>query len=515
MASKDPVDATLVSDVEYIKTPKAEPSKFATGEDPGIEVTTSPAIHNPPLAADGPGNESFSNLILGGLLIGVPAFLARQVGGGLKTTIFFAILTLLPILIAYWTFTSRFSARTNEKVKLPGRPVEHYVTFKNPEDKAKYSGRNKVPIQVFYELYFDGKAEFNGDCLDVMEYRHDWASFVFTYETFHFILLNFFPDVLFHSQSQDEEQIRPNYDRGNDHYAWFLGPRMIYTSGVIGDTTREETLEEMQDNKMAVVCEKLGLKKGHTLLDIGCGWGTLVRFASLNYGAKATGVTIARHQTAWGNDALRKAGIPEEQSKILCMDYRDIPATKYDRITQLEMGEHVGVRKLTGFFRQCYDMLEDDGEMYVQLSGLRQAWQYEDFIWGLFLNKYIFPGADASTPLFNYIWSLERAGFEVKSVDTVGVHYSGTLWRWYRNWLGNKDTIVAKYGLRWYRIWELFLAWSTIASRQGSATCFQMVVVKNLNSSHRINGVPYQYGLSGALAASKAAGKASLPALPK
>lgn len=114
------------------------------------------------------------------------------------------------------------------------------------------------------------------------------------------------------------------------------------------------------------------------------------------------------------------------------------------------------------------------------------------------------------------------------SVDTVGVHYSGTLWRWYRNWLGNADKVKAKYGLRWYRvrisihsqsdypltqfqIWELFLAYSTIASRQGSATCFQIVVVKNLNSTHRIDGVSSQYGLTGAIAASKAAGKAAFP----
>jgi cyclopropane fatty-acyl-phospholipid synthase-like methyltransferase len=74
----------------------------------------------------------------------------------------------------------------------------------------------------------------------------------------------------------------------------------------------------------------------------------------------------------------------------------------------------VGIRRLTTFFRQCYDMLEDDGAMYVQLSGLRRAWQYEDFIWGTFLNKYIFPGADASTPLANYVGCLESAGWEIK-----------------------------------------------------------------------------------------------------
>jgi len=412
----------------------------------------SPTINNPPLPADGPGYEGFSNYLLIGLSVGVPWYLARKVGGGLKTTIFFGLIPFFPILIAIWFVSSTYSPRMNEKCKLPGRPVEHYLTFKNPEDKAKYSGRNKVSMAAVAEMYLDGAVDFNGDILDILEYRHDWAHFGFTVELFRFIFLGFFRDVLMHTKSHDESQIKPTYDTGNEHYAFFLGPRMIYTSGVISDTTREESLEELQDNKMAVVCEKIELKEGETMLDIGCGWGTLARFASVNYGAKVTGVTIAENQVLWGNDRLRNAGITEDQSKILCMDYRDIENKKYNKITQLEMGEHVGIFKLTTFFRQCYDMLEDDGIMYVQLSGLRQAWQYDDLIWGLYLNKYIFPGADASTPLWNYIRSLEMAGFECKSVDTVGVHYSGTLWRWYRNWLGNKETVEAKFGVRWYRV---------------------------------------------------------------
>jgi cyclopropane fatty-acyl-phospholipid synthase-like methyltransferase len=227
---------------------------------------------------------------------------------------------------------------------------------------------------------------------------------------------------------------------------------MIYTSGVISDPNVEESLEQLQDNKLAIVCEKIALKAGETLLDIGCGWGTLAKFASVNFGAKATGVTLGRNQTAWGNNGLRKAGITEEQSRILCMDYRDIPAQTYNKITCLEMAEHVGVRHLTGFLRQCHDMLDDDGVFFLQVAGLRKTWQYEDLVWGLFMSKYIFPGADASTPLGFYISCLESAGFEVKGLDTIGVHYSATLWRWYRNWMGNREKVEAKYGGKWFRV---------------------------------------------------------------
>lgn len=281
---------------------------------------------------------------------------------------------------------------------------------------------------------------------------------------------------------------------------------MIYTSGIISDINKEESLEQLQDNKLAIVCEKIDLQKGDTMLDIGCGWGTLARFASVNYGAKVTGVTLGRNQTAWGNGGLRKEGITEAQSNILCMDYRDIPVPQggYKRITCLEMAEHVGVRHFSKFLRQVHDMLDDDGVFFLQIAGLRKSWQYEDLIWGLFMNKYIFPGADASTPLGWFVDQLEGAGFEVKGIDTIGVHYSATIWRWYRNWMANKDKVEAKYGKRWFRIWEYFLAYSTIISRQGSATCYQITLVKNINSTHRIEGIPSQYGLSGALHASKA-----------
>ncbi|KAK4146909.1 S-adenosyl-L-methionine-dependent methyltransferase [Dichotomopilus funicola] len=493
------------SGFEFVETPEARTPTFEKAEDCGVRTTSYPTIKNAPLPAEGPGTESFSNKLLFSILGGVPVYLSWKLGGGLKTTIFLALITSLPLLAAFWITASTMSPRKDEKARLPGRPVEHYLTFKNSADKAKYQGRNKIPMETFHEMYFDGEVDFNGDALEVLEYRHDWANFRFTFSLIKYFLTGMVPEVIMHTRSQDEEQVRGHYDRGDDFYAWFLGPRMIYTGGIIGDINREETLEELQDNKLAGVCEKIALKKDETLLDIGCGWGTLARFASVNYGAKVTGITLGRNQTAWGNGAMRRAGVPEEQSKILCMDYRDIPVPQggYSKITCLEMAEHVGVRHFHGFCKQVYNMLDDDGVFFLQIAGLRKSWQYEDLIWGLFMNKYVFPGADASTPLGWFIDKLEGAGFEVKAVDTTGVHYSATLWRWYRNWMANKDKVEAKYGKRWFRIWEYFLAYSTIISRQGSATVYQIVLHKNNNAFHRVEGIATQYGVSGSTNAAK------------
>lgn len=446
---------------------------------------------------DGPSGRHFSNPLLFSLLLGVPYFTTRFFGGGLKTYIFFAIILALPILVAFWTIASTYSPRISDKVQLPNKPIEHYLSFKNPELATKYKGDVKIPMETFHELYFDSQVDMKGDALDILEDRHDWASFRFTISLFKFFLTGMMPEVIMHTRSQDEEQVRDHYDRGDDFYSWFLGPRMIYTSGIISDIHKAEPLEQLQDNKLRIVCEKIGLKKGDRMLDLGCGWGTLARFASTQYGAHVTGITLGRNQTAWGNSHLRNDGVPESQSRIVCVDYRDtpVPEGKYNKITCLEMAEHVGVRHFSTFLNQVYNMLTDDGTFFLQIAGLRKSWQYEDLVWGLFMNKYIFPGADASTPAGWVVDRLEGAGFELLSIDNIGVHYSATLYSWYRNWMANREHVIAKYGKRWFRIWEYFLASSVIVARQGGSTCFQMVLKKNLNTVHRVEHIPLQYGL--------------------
>ena len=125
-------------------------------------------------------------------------------------------------------------------------------------------------------------------------------------------------------------------------------------------------------------------------------------------------------------------------------------------------------------------MLEDDGMFYMQVAGLRKGSNWQDTQWGLFMSRYIFPGADASTPLYWYINQLERAGFEVHSVETVGRHYSHTLHAWYDLWMKNRNKAeLSAYSGRLSRLWEIFLAWSVVASGQGSATCYQIVAHKN------------------------------------
>ena len=116
---------------------------------------------------------------------------------------------------------------------------------------------------------------------------------------------------------------------------------MVYTSGVIKSIDRVETLEELQDNKLELVCSKLDLKPEDRVLDVGCGWAALTVFAAKNYGCDVTGITLGKNQTAFGNQRIKDNGLTHDKARILCMDYRDIPGGpgSYTKIVALEMAE--------------------------------------------------------------------------------------------------------------------------------------------------------------------------------
>ncbi|KAK0544417.1 hypothetical protein OC861_004858 [Tilletia horrida] len=484
-----------------IKTEAPDNAYSYAGVAPGgkVRLTNYPAIQNAVLPAE--GNGTFSNLHLALAVFFTPAVLLRLIPFVKASWVpwwlyfFFVILTGAPVAVAYWTIMSTIGPRKNEKVTLPGRPIEYYMDIKDPALKKKYHGNTKIPMQIFHDAWFAQKIEIKLDIMELLEYRWDWAAMQFTPELFRYVFFNFIPDILMHTARQDETQIRENYDRGNDFYEWFLGPQMIYTSGVITDPEREETLEELQDNKLALVCAKLALKPSDVVLDIGCGWGTLTAFAAKNFGCDVTGVTLAKEQASFGNERIKKAGLDSSQARVLCMDYRDIPKSKgkYTKIVSLEMAEHVGIRHYDKFLANVYDLLDDDGVFLFQVAGLRPQWQFWDLIWGLFMNKYVFPGADASLHVGWVITHLEKAGFEVRSCDVLGVHYSATIDRWLKNWKANEANVKGKYGEKWWRVWLYFLASSVIIAREGGSSLFQITLHKNLNAFHRIEGV-YSHG---------------------
>ena len=365
--------------------------------------------------------------------------------------------------------------------------ISDFIKVKNRGVESRYS-QPKVSMGHFIEDYMDGKIDVDGDFKDLMKHKDEVFNYDFTAGHYHFFFTRFIPEVTLHTKKQDERIVRSHYDDKNDLFSWFLGPRMVYTCGFY--INGNEKLEEAQDNKINLIAQKLQLKPGQSVLDIGCGWGTLVMQFAKNYGVDTTGITIAQSGADFGNNQIKENGVAD-RARILRMDYRDIPQRKYDRITCLEMAEHVGLKNFEKFMNQIYGMLTDDGLFYLQIACIRErkypAWgpNLEDIVWGLFMNKYIFSGADASKPINWDAKRMESVGFEMHSVENVGIHYSRTIDAWYHNWMRNKDKVIAKYGEYTFRMYQIYLGWSVEIARQGSSTAYQIVCNKNLNNFDR------------------------------
>jgi cyclopropane fatty-acyl-phospholipid synthase-like methyltransferase len=350
------------------------------------------------------------------------------------------------------------------------------LSFRDPQQAARWRGK-KIPMQIAYDAYIAGELESKLDLRELMQRRTQLFRFAFTWGDAKFFFRRLLVQNFLHTRSADREDVKPVYDRGNDFYEWFLGDSMVYTSGIF--RSRDESLEVAQKRKLDTICQSIQLQPGERLLDIGCGWGTLAVHAAAEYGAHCTGVSLAAEQIRAAQARAEAANV-SHRTTFLTDDYRNLPSARYDKITCVEMAEHVGVKNFQSFLLQVKNMLEDDGVFYLQIAGLRRAWQYEDFVWGLFMAKYIFPGADASCPLGFVVSQAERAGFEVHRVENCGTHYALTIEKWYENWQRNEQAVVERYGRRWFRLWSLFLAWSRLIGAQGSSALFMLTLTKNL-----------------------------------
>jgi cyclopropane fatty-acyl-phospholipid synthase-like methyltransferase len=367
--------------------------------------------------------------------------------------------------------------------------ISDIVSVKDSKLTSRYKGQ-KAQMGHFIEDYMAGKVDINMDFLDMMsQYKDEIFDFSYVGHHYNFFLTRMLPEVIIHSKKQDQRIVRSHYDNKNDLFNWFLGTPMIYTSGYF--RTGNESLEEAQDNKMNLIAQKLQMKPGTELLDIGCGWGTLIAHLAKYYGVNTTGVTIAPAGAEWAQKTINEKGV-QDKAKVWVKDYRDIPKDKkYDYITCLEMAEHVGIKNFKKFMKQCYDMLKDDGIFYLQIACLRerdslfQKKNREDLVWGLFMNEYIFSGADASMPISWDLRKIEKVGFEVHSIENIGIHYSKTINHWYDNWMSNKDKVLGKYDLYTFRMYEIFLGWSTVIAKIGGSTAYQIVCRKNTNEFDR------------------------------
>ncbi len=275
-----------------------------------------------------------------------------------------------------------------------------------------------------------------------------------------------------HSRNRDARSVRFHYDLGNDFYALWLDPYMQYSSGYF--PRGDESLEEGQKCKLDLLCRKLQLEPGQRLLDIGCGWGGLIRFAAERFGVRATGITLSEPQAEFGRRRLAEEGLAD-RCEIRVMDYRDLPdPERFDAIVSVGMVEHVGRGKLPEFFGAAFRHLVPGGlfldQGIVTLDDtrpwLRRLRERVLDRWTSFIESHVFPDGELVTT-GERLAPAEAVGFETRDVTSLREHYATTLRHWVGRLQAAREEAVALVGRPTYRVWELYMAGSAYGFASG------------------------------------------------
>ena len=237
-----------------------------------------------------------------------------------------------------------------------------------------------------------------------------------------------------HTRGRDRRAISHHYDVGNDFYELVLGPSMVYSCAYWEDERpggATPTLEGAQQAKLDLVCRKLALRPGQRLLDVGCGWGSLVLHAAREYGVRAVGITLSHEQATHARKRVAEEGLTD-RVEIRVQDYREVLDGPYDALASIGMAEHVGKERYREYADSLHTLLRPGGRLLNHQIARRplpdeSAYRLDDFI-----DAYVFPDGELA-PLAQTVGVLEDAGFEVRDVESLREHYALTLRAWVAN----------------------------------------------------------------------------------
>jgi cyclopropane-fatty-acyl-phospholipid synthase len=279
------------------------------------------------------------------------------------------------------------------------------------------------------------------------------------------------------SAAENKQNVGYHYDISNAFYALFLDEEMVYTCAYFTDWKND--LATAQRDKLELICRKLRLKAGDTMLDIGCGWGALICYAAQHYGVKAYGVTLSEQQYSFARDKIARLGLGDKV-KVELRDYATVEG-EFDKICQIEMVEHIGLKNHPDFYRKVHRLLKPEG-LYLHHATTRIAKRDDK----TFLRKrpevravtkYIFPGVE-----FDHIGmmltDMERYGFEVHDVEDLREHDGLTCRLCHDRLYANREAAAREAGEVTTRMWLAWLAGAAITFERNTGLLYQVLASK-------------------------------------
>ncbi|WP_405838905.1 cyclopropane-fatty-acyl-phospholipid synthase family protein [Streptomyces platensis] len=277
-----------------------------------------------------------------------------------------------------------------------------------------------------------------------------------------------------HTLRRDKEAISHHYDVGNDFYALVLGPSMVYSCAYW--ESPQATLEDAQRAKLDLICRKLGLRKGQRLLDVGCGWGSMVLHAAREYDVRAVGITLSEEQAGFARKRIAEAGLAD-RIEIRVQDYREIHDEPFDAISSIGMAEHVGRTQYAEYAEALYSLLKPGGRLLNHQIARRPVADEEAYHVDEFIDRYVFPDGELA-PVGRTVGQLEEAGFEVRDVEAIREHYALTLRSWVDNLERHWDEAARLTSPGRARVWRLYMAASALSFERNRIGVNQVLAVR-------------------------------------
>ncbi|MFJ3304888.1 class I SAM-dependent methyltransferase [Streptomyces sp. NPDC086549] len=286
-----------------------------------------------------------------------------------------------------------------------------------------------------------------------------------------------------HTRHSDKRAISHHYDVGNDFYEIVLGPSMVYSCAYWEESG---TLESAQRDKLGLVARKLGLTPGQRLLDVGCGWGSMAIHAAREHGVSVVGVTLSHEQAAYARKRVAEEGLAD-RVEIRVRDYRDVTDGPYDAISSIGMAEHVGAERYLEYATALYSLLKPGGRLLNHQIARRPQHDESTYRVDEFIDAYVFPDGELA-PLGTTVTQLERAGFEVRDVESIREHYALTLRRWVDRLEADWPRAVRLTGPGRARVWRLYMAACALAFERNRIGVNQVLAVRAPESGE--SGMP-------------------------